>query len=358
MTSSFYRPELNALRFFAVVLVMCDHVPRPAPWFLPLHEMGIFGLGLFFMLSAYLIVSLLLRERRSTGKIDYKAFVARRILRIWPLYFLGIFLGWFLGHHWPEVTVPRLALVALTLLSANIYVIYHGWTAVGLLAPLWSISIEEQFYLVVPWLGRFGGRKALFYACASILVVSYGTLAWLGAHHAVYISKVWPNSFVQFQFFAAGGMIALWNDRTPNRMNSPMRLACLAGGVIAWYFAVMRFGLHTWEPSTPTHLLAGFTLALVGTTAIFLATLETSVTFSAPLLYLGKISFGIYVFHNLALGAVFSNPDRFHFLFQNQVAGLAVAYSTTVAAAMLSYKFFELPFLRLKKRFEVVRANA
>src|SRR3954463_14084740 len=98
--SAFYRPELDALRFFAFFAVFVHHTlphdptkyaAQHLPGFLAVVAgAGAFGVDLFFLLSAYLITSLLLRERRQTGKIAVRAFYLRRILRIWPLYFFAL----------------------------------------------------------------------------------------------------------------------------------------------------------------------------------------------------------------------------------------------------------------------------
>ena len=319
--------------------------------------MGIFGLSLFFMLSAYLIVTLLLRERRSTGSVNLKAFAARRILRIWPLYFLGILLGDVVGHAAAGTVISNHGLLSMFLMATNVYILRHGWTSLGFLAPLWSISVEEQFYLAVPGLARLGGRRALLFACSAILLGSYGVVFTLDWRHAVPIVTLWANSFVQFQFFAVGGMLALWNDTRPNALRARGRLACGVFGLLAWYLAVMKCGLHRWMPSTFGYATAGYLLALLGTTAIFMAVLQTHIKFPQPVLYLGKISFGLYVFHNLMLGLVFSSRFTPAWATDHQVACLAIAYGLTGSAAVMSYHFFELPFLRLKKRFEVVHTR-
>src|SRR5580658_4566258 len=101
--SSFYRPELDVLRFFAFLAVFLFHFNHPAEFYVQhgipraiavgatsFVEAGVFGVDLFFVLSAYLITELLLREKDLCGSLDVKGFYLRRILRIWPLYFFYI----------------------------------------------------------------------------------------------------------------------------------------------------------------------------------------------------------------------------------------------------------------------------
>ena len=100
-SSRYYRPELDVLRFFAFMFVFITHRndlapidPAAHPWFHAFTMTGVYGVPVFFLLSAFLITELLERERKLTGRINARAFYIRRILRIWPLYFL-VFLAWY-----------------------------------------------------------------------------------------------------------------------------------------------------------------------------------------------------------------------------------------------------------------------
>src|ERR1700722_6435581 len=86
----FYRPELDALRFFAFLGVLLHHGPKPQGFLTVVSDAGSFGLLMFFLLSAYLITELLFREREQTGTISWKHFFVRRALRIWPLYYAAL----------------------------------------------------------------------------------------------------------------------------------------------------------------------------------------------------------------------------------------------------------------------------
>jgi peptidoglycan/LPS O-acetylase OafA/YrhL len=247
----------------------------------------------------------------------------------------------------------------MLLLATNIYVLRHGWV-LGVIGALWSIAIEEQFYLVVPWVARINSRRLLAGVLILTLIVAELVLFWLGTHRANYINAVWPNSFVQFQFFAVGGLLALWNDRHSNRMNLLSRALLMIGGSICWLLAVVRFGLRWSVTSTPCHLLAGYALVLLGTLAMFLALLETRIRMPKSLLYLGRISFGLYVYHGfllrLSLQAWYAKVPQ-GYLRNHPVLVVPVAFASTVGVAHLSYQFFERPILQVKQRFETVKTR-
>ena len=219
-----------------------------------IHEACAFGLCIFFLLSSYLIVTILLRERDSTGTVSLSSFAARRVLRIWPLYFFILASAYVLGRFHPEVSIHSKALLAFSFLLGNLYILRHGWV-LDTINPLWSLSIEEQFYLVIPGLTRAGGRRALTIICWLTIAFSYILLIWLGHRHSISLVGVWANSFVQFQFFAAGGLIALAHSRGRLSLSTWARLGLVVAGCIMWYIASAGFGLQTFRPSTPAQLV-------------------------------------------------------------------------------------------------------
>src|SRR5207244_6922150 len=106
-----------------------------------------FGVDLFFLLSAYLITELLLRERDEFGKIRLRWFYLRRILRIWPLYFLGILIGVLLPLFDRSEYFPLKYAAVFVLLCGN-WLFWLGMPIQSVMSLLWSVSFEEQFYLL------------------------------------------------------------------------------------------------------------------------------------------------------------------------------------------------------------------
>ena len=181
----FYQPELDGLRFYAFLGVFVGHtlpfddlfyqrlhLPLPWIWGAAVRAGGA-GVDLFFALSAYLITSLLLRERRETGNLSLRLFYIRRTLRIWPLYFLVVVLGivfadtggehetrWFYYQRLPWYYV-----LGYVLFVGNwIYAIFG--VAQSICAPLWTVSIEEQFYLLWPALMKRLHHRGMIIAAA------------------------------------------------------------------------------------------------------------------------------------------------------------------------------------------------
>jgi peptidoglycan/LPS O-acetylase OafA/YrhL len=350
--ASFYQPELDALRFFAFVMVFVAHLPRfTSPWLLTAKRMGGFGMCVFFALSAFLIVTLLLRERESSGTINIKGFAARRVLRIWPLYFAVLLISYLIGTIWVSVHFDSRALWFCTLLVGNLWIIHHGW-ALGVAGPLWSLSVEEQFYLGIPFLTRIAGRRGLLVICLLTIPLSYVALAYESGIHANPATQIWVNSFVQFQFFALGGLIALWNDGRKMEWGYTARAASFVFGVFLWFIAIYKFapegesGLHVLMPS--------YLCTLAGVAFVFLSVLNLQMDIPRWISYLGQISYGLYVFHDIFLWGIFRNVQSWPMtsIFEKQwVIGAGLALFATIGTAAISYRYFESPILRYKRRF-------
>jgi peptidoglycan/LPS O-acetylase OafA/YrhL len=364
VSARFYRPELDVLRFLAFLLVFFHHGLETTSGILSsIRISGAFGVCLFFLLSSYLITELLEREEAQSGAIHLPAFYVRRILRIWPLYFGALLFDFFLQHHVaPGVfTTPRL--LAFLLLAGNWYVAHHGFTWT-FSTPLWSISVEEQFYLLWPSMRKYFRRTASIIFSVAMFVLAYVALAiycHLGEGQA---SPLWVNSLVQFQFFSSGALLALYlRGKTPD-LKPIFRAVIFAAGLMSLFLA--QYVFHVKESDVPltfTALSAGYLLVNLGCVLLFLSFLgEVRLGASKLLVYLGRISFGLYVFHWMMLRIAIRLVQKISR--QHHIPGavhgaliLALAFVLTVMLAALSYRFFESPILRFKKRFEFVRTR-
>ncbi len=353
----FYRPELDLLRFVAFLMVfLCHGVPsdggpfRIYPHLVTLINSFQSGLQLFFLLSAYLIAELLLREREQTGAIHLRAFYVRRALRIWPLYFLTLVTFVLLGR-WTHFTLP--AFLAYALLVGNWFTYTHGFTAgVGALSALWSISVEEQFYLLWPTFARVGGKRLLYGASILFLATGYLTLYLLGQRHAPFV-KPWTHSLVGFQFFAFGTLLALLLHRRSFSLPPWARLLTLVVAVRALcWFADLK--VHNTGPG----LVLAFAALGLGCVCLFLTIYGLHLPrWCAPLLYLGRISYGLYVFHRPCLALLEWLETRLA-VNLSLPSFLVLSLGLTVAGAALSHRFVERPFLRLKERFALVKTRS
>jgi peptidoglycan/LPS O-acetylase OafA/YrhL len=371
-TGRYYRPELDVVRFLAFLLVFAHHslplaaVPGTAGLrpsiaqflFNAVWSAG-FGLTLFFTLSAFLISELLLRERQATGQIHARPFYIRRILRIWPLYFAGLAIGLcFVAFPVPQRGGLEWTAWAIFLLgnwASMLVIVGHNPMSV-----LWSISVEEQFYLFIPWVIKYCSRRLLAAFCVALVLIANAWLFFLG-RTTIHDDLVWYNSFVQFQSFAAGMLLCLVLGGESPRLSIPMRLLTLAAGALCWYTAIAVFHVRCAGDAIvgSFHLIAGYALVAVGCCLVLAAFLGVSrALLPGWAIYLGRISYGLYVFHMLAYDITIR-------IFPHHVAvgssimlfKGATALGLTILLASLSYRFFETPFLRWKKRFEIVQSR-
>ncbi len=363
---SFYRPGLDILRVLAFLLVfvahgLAWHIDKPTQTG-AIARAGEFGVCIFFFLSSYLITELLLREKRDTHTIVIRSFYVRRILRIWPLYFAMIAVGWFSGLFLPSHTISLAWGVSLLLLFTNWYTVGHGYPP-GFIFPLWSISLEEQFYLVWPWMVKYLSPRGLLAIASLLLATAYLTLALLLGQKQSLDPAVWVNSLVQFQFFALGTMTAVGlRGRVPH-IPTPLRWVLFFAGLLCLRGA--QAAVFANDPSVThdfAHIAPRFVSALAGCLCFFFSLLPLPAgRIEKPFIYLGKISYGLYVYHVLWLslsGHLLKSLANFHLgLLATQLCAMAIALPGTIVTGMLSYRYLETPFLRFKKRYTVVRSR-
>lgn len=359
----FYHPELDILRFFAFLMVFVHHsIPHEASFWIALGvpaglasiiggigATGAFGVDVFFTLSSYLITELLLREKESFGRVDVMGFYARRVLRIWPLYFAFLALAWSMQWWLPGQNIGWKAGAAFTFLAGNWWIFFKGFPS-SIIFPLWSISIEEQFYLSWPAYVRKVGERGMAIAAVVLLIVATGTRFYLGAQHAGE-TQVWVNTFARLDPIALGILTALVLKGRSPKISALTRAALGFGGLACLALAGNYFVIKG-DPLATSSMVLGYPVVAIGAVALLLAVLAESAPLkSSALVYLGRISYGLYVFH--VLGLMISD-----YTVHNQTASLGrymlrvgVAISLTVAMSAISYRWLETPFLGLKQRF-------
>ncbi len=389
-TERFYLPELDALRFFAFFAVFVFHLPGSTQFWEKYGALGSLGLSgaygvdLFFTLSGYLLTGLLLRERDQTGDINLKAFYARRTLRIWPLYYFSLVLAFlltripesiasappFIGDVFAPIHPKSYCFMAFFLFNFN----FSGCLFTNpfmFMAHLWSISVEEQFYLFWPWLARYVPRRRIAGVPIVMLAVAFIARAFstpLQPNVIIFnVVSVWHNTFTRLDPIAIGILIALLPRFNPR---PALRLVLVLAGIASWQFAAYYCELP-FQVSI-LKILMGYPAIALGSGAFLLAALGAkSFRSGSPmarcLIYLGKISYGLYVYNMIA----FLTAEVFMYrvvLRMFAAAGLPpwtaipvyilLAFGLNVALAAVSYRWLEAPFLRLKERFTRVPSRA
>jgi len=336
----FYLPELDSLRFFAFLCVFAFHL-RPAYLVHPTGTLeslvagiqftGALGVDIFFTLSAFLLSELLSRERERFGQARPLAFYIRRGLRIWPLYFAYLALALVL-------TGARSNVAICALFVGN----FFPWVVVGpIFGPLWSLCIEEQFYLVWPWIVRFCTRARLQWVAGSLWGLS---VVYRGAILLITGSLPgWGNTLAHLDPIACGIMISAIFGDVGYKLGGRTFLA------LAGTSTLVVAGLCHVAVTMAIEALT-IPLAAVGAGAIMLSAIGSKCWLmnNRTIIYLGRISYGLYLFHCPVLIGLDLSPLR------GSLMRVPLGLLLTIVLASTSYRWLESPFLNLKRRFQFI----
>jgi peptidoglycan/LPS O-acetylase OafA/YrhL len=368
---------LDSLRFLAALFVIIGHIPMnqgsaglPNPSWGAFFFRGAPAVSFFFTLSGFLITYLLLEEHRRTGTIGVKSFYLRRVCRIWPLYFAVVAFGLFfynallprLGVHYPVLYSLPLALFLYTFFLPNL--MNSLYTVGGILNPLWSIGVEEQFYLAwAPAVKRSIG--VLPRLCAAVLTASLA-LFFLNLFEA--FGTGWAKMFcgqLKFHFMAAGALCA-WalHRRREAVLGLPVftsrALQIVLFLLLLEYYSLGRIPWGLGEELIQLVLYPWLILTVAANPRNVIRLRNRAFE------YLGTISYGLYMLHMIA---VYTTSQLFRKIhpsagWQGHIVLYSAAYygmalGLTILLASLSYRWFEQPFLRLKdRRYATVPALA
>jgi peptidoglycan/LPS O-acetylase OafA/YrhL len=366
--SYFYKPELDMLRCFAFLGVFVVHsaqgysidfmVQHRVPLWaaksgLGLAQAGMYGVDLFFVLSSYLITTLLLREKEARGALNIGAFYVRRILRIWPLYYCFIGLAALVPFLNPHHDFSLRYVLSFFFLMGNWSFIVWGAPATVAM-PLWSVSVEEQFYLFwPPVVAKLSRRQIIFAAFIMICVANMvRPLAALTGERWI---QLWMNTFGHLDSIAAGILVAVLCRGKILALKYETRIALIACAVCCLATRSYLSFYRTQFDGSVSLLgtLIGDPLTAPACAAILIAFIDLPLRWRV-LQYLGKISYGLYVYHLTGLLII----DK---LLPGGGAGalhaclrIVFALGLTIAISAVSYGVLERPFLNLKRRYTYI----
>jgi peptidoglycan/LPS O-acetylase OafA/YrhL len=364
-------PTLDGVRGLAILLVMLHHFTQFHPpgealatrVFFGLCDAGWMGVDLFFVLSGFLITSILLETK--TAKRYFFSFYSRRTLRIFPLYYGALCLFFFVV---PELHSPNVELAQPStwwwywLYATNVDIALHWWEPRGI-THFWSLAVEEHFYLVWPLVVRWSGRHALLVVCVlTWILAAYLRVRLMDRPNAPLPGYVLTPT--RLDLLTAGGALAILAHGPKGLEPHRAWLYALGGlGVVGLGVRVWALGsLDSMERNLWSQALTSAATGAVFVALVTLAVSTTRASLASKLLSsswlrtFGRYSYGLYVFHlgvdELARHGVPAWGLSAHDARATGDILLAVIerMGATFAIAWLSYHLYERWFLELKPR--------
>ncbi len=322
--------SLDGLRFLCIAAVLIHHSPRSAQsW--PIAERGFLGVDMFFVLSGFLIVTLILRERDQFGEISLKAFYVRRCLRIFPIYFIYVFALLAVAPFMSESSHLRSA-VGENWIHLLTFTVNYGGEQTAWFGHLWSLSVEEQFYLIWPFL-EWKAQRWL----RPILVLMLLTCVLRDAGILASVSPFLNAS--PFSRSLVWGVALAWLLHSRRGYDFAARIfggrwASLLTGLVLMVILAQP-GLREGPKAISTSiLLACFVAAIVIRPDHVLASFFRF----SPVAYLGAISYGIYLYHISVAAIVKSLVERVG-LEASSLPYFVIYLGALVAISALSFEF-------------------
>jgi peptidoglycan/LPS O-acetylase OafA/YrhL len=332
---------LRGVAVLAVVFYHC-HLRLKGTWLYPASLWGWAGVNLFFVLSGFLITSILLETRE--GPRYFRNFYGRRALRIWPVYALVLLVcavqpGWFLNQGLKEFEHPA-AWVACGLLVQNLFHL----TLPSAIGPTWSLAIEEQYYFVWAPLVRVLRRPWML---AAVLGAALAVSPLLRLSHFSWLTPT--HTLIHLDGIAVGSLLAL-GLHTLQLSRRTWVVLGLGAAVAGFAASATIAGGTAYLDSALAAGFAGAVLAAIASTGA--RNPLNAVLRRGPLPFYGRISYGLYMTHIMVFiyfGWFDLRTDRYGMAGNFAVVGFRLAMCTLVATAL--WYGFESRILKLKQFF-------
>ena len=366
-----YFKELNSLRFIGFIGIFFGHVffsnnPEVinsklyATLFSYGKILGFISIDSFFVLSSFLITWKALEEIKFTSKFQFKNFLIRRSLRIWPLYFLIVFIGfsleYFKSYYFLEAEkLPSLWNFVLFILNYNI--IENGYNFLFFMVFMWSISVEEQFYvfwaITIKWFNKylFGISFLIIFVSLLFRIYFINDSLSLNFHTASALGNFGIGALTAILAFKHTHFIIKLQSLTKNK-------------ILFFYVTIFTFFILM-----PTLLENEFFIVIQRVLfSIFFSFIileqtycENSIVKVSRIKYFnffGKISYGLYCYHGIMITIVLHMsgllPDS---LLNNLLLFPVLIFISTLLISYFSFRFYEAKFLKFKSKFSFLLSN-
>jgi peptidoglycan/LPS O-acetylase OafA/YrhL len=366
-----YFPNLNGLRFLAAILVIIHHIEQiksisrienyweSSPF---VGIIGKLGVILFFVLSGFLITYLLLAEENSLGQISVKKFYIRRILRIWPLYFLVISLAFIILPNIDLFILPgfeREVIYTNLFLKLTLYVLFLPNLVLSLIGIVpyashtWSIGTEEQFYLVWPIIIKYFKKNRI---TIMILII----LFYVGFElfiNSSYSSIIPFNSVIREFWYsfnidcmAIGGIYAII-------LFTKSSLLKIIQNQLLFYLIILSVTFFIIKGVYIPYVHNEFYAILFGILILnFASNPKIKNAFENPIFnYLGSISYGLYMYHPIGIVLALQICEGIKLSSNWMIYPLSL--SLTIGISAFSFKYFESYFLKFKHKFSIIQSG-
>ena len=366
-TSKRYFKHLEGTRFFAFFMVFMVHCfvsvddnIGDSQFYMAIEDffkVGFLGVDYFFVLSGFLISWVILNEKEKTKKFGFGNFFTRRVLRIWPLYFLIIFLGYSTYYASISYGIEVSGLPPFynfALFVVNFYSIYAGVDYLFFLTFLWSISIEEQFYVGYSIIAKLFFKLNLLFLATMLILISllYRYL------HLENGQQLYFHTFSVLGNFGVGILVADLAQQKNQLFTWLVNRSNVFSGVI--YFVLFASLLYFNELNEMdafrvfSRLYFSLLFGYIVFEQCFSKHRFLSFGKNRIIKYLGKISFGLYCYHGVVITILIKVLERFNFeetLWHVFLIYPMVVLTVSIGLSAFSYRYFESFFLKFKNRF-------
>lgn len=345
-----YKPRLDGLRCVAIVMVLIGHYL----YFLGGTNSGIYGVNLFFVLSGFLITSILLSDKSVTFSEAYKKFIARRALRIFPVYYLIILFYIVIRAEGINEDWPYLLSYSYNFRVSGL----HHWEY-HLYSPYWSLSVEEQFYLFFPFIVLLLNKHPKVQLTVFFIFITFAV-----SERIFHFTSIHPYvNLITNMWALTIGAIGAWFIKHSNLSKR------FFNSIIIEILVLITFATIFWQGENTIgfifYPLINIFLVIKASAFSFKIKLIDKFLVSKSAIFIGRISYGIYLYHIMVKHFFdmyifqplwsripFSELGYFSKLQYNRtLIEFPFLVFLAIIIASLSFHFIETPFLKLKDKY-------